>query len=119
MNMKPMMLVNDDLAEGVYAASGAAVKKDITYSLDRCDAWDGNKNYYFSITNNSSKKVDSVTLTFKVNGTVNSIGGNVSGSVNGSTATVTYDNYGHGFEANSTVGNIYMHVTGVDPFSLE
>ena len=39
--------------------------------------------------------------------------------MNGSTATVMYDNYGQGFEANSTVGNIYMHVTGVDPFSLE
>jgi hypothetical protein len=58
----------------------------------------------------------SVTLT--VSGKVTSIGGNVSGEINGSTATVTFNNYGNGFEANSTVGPIYMAVTGDGNFSL-
>ena len=119
MNVKPMMLVNDDLSEGVYAASGTPAAAEVTYTLKESATWEGNKNYDISFTNHTNKKIDSVTVTLKVHGNVKSIDGVVSGSVNGSTATITFNNYGNGIEANSTVGPVYMHVAGVGVFSLE
>ena len=116
---KPIVLTTDDLAEGVYAASGASESGGATYTLKQTNAWDGNKQYDITFTNNSNEKVGSVTVTLKANGNVSSIGGNVSGTVSGSTASVTFNNYGNGIEANATVGPIYMLVTGNGDFSLE
>jgi hypothetical protein len=114
-----MFYASDDLAEGVYAASGTPAVADVTYKLKLNGGWDGNKNYVISFTNNSSRKLDSVTVTLKVNGNVTGIDGNVTGIVNGATATVTFDNYGNGFAPNSTSSDVYMHVTGTGNFSVE
>lgn len=124
---KPLVMMNDDLAEGVYAASGtvedgtqgAGTGPAASYTLQQTNAWDGNKQYDITFTNKKNEQVPSVTVTLKVKGSVTSIGGNVSGSVNGSTATITFNNYGNGIEANATVGPIYMAVTGTGDFSLE
>lgn len=118
---KPIVLLQNDLAEGVYAASGAPVTSDsgATYTLAQTNAWDGNKQYNITFTNHSSEKVDSVTVMLNVHGNVTSIGGNVSGAVNGNTAVVTFSNYGNGIEGGATVGPIYMAVTGTGDFSLD
>lgn len=125
---RPMTVVVDDVAEGVYLASGTAqstgsgedsAKEAASYTLKQTNAWDGNKQYDINFTNNLDKKVDSVTVELKVKGKVTSIGGNVTGTINGSTAKVTFNNYGNGIEAKASTGNIYMAVTGEGDFSLE
>lgn len=128
---KPMALMNDDLAEGVYTASGlgefvepgssssSETSSQKPYTLTLTNAWDGNKQYDITFTNSSSEKVDSVSVTLKVIGTVTSIGGNVSGTINGNTAVVTFNNYGNGIEGDATVGPIYMAITGTGEFGLE
>ena len=112
MYKKPVILTNNDLAEGVYAASGSVSSGSSTYTLKQTNAWDGNKQYDITFTNNADHKLSCVTVEMKVRGTVTSIGGNVSGIVNGSTASITFNNYCNGIEANTTVGPIYMAVTG-------
>lgn len=110
---RPIVITTDGLSEGVFAASG-----ERNYSLKQTNAWDGNKQYDITLTNTSDKKVDSVSVTVKVKGKVNSIGGNVTGVVNGNTATVSCNNYGNGFEAGKSA-TFYMAVTGEGDFSLE
>lgn len=124
---KPVILENDMLAEGVYTASGdvadntdqsgSSSSQSGNYTLKQTNAWDGNKQYDITLTNNSDKFVDSVSVTVAVKGNVTSIGGNVSGTINGSTATITSNNYGNGFKANESV-TFYMAITGSGDFSL-
>ena len=116
---KPVLLRNEDMAEGVYAASGDPVSQLSSYDLQLKSSWEGNKNYDISFTNNSSEKVDSITVTLKLIGNVTGIDGNVTAVINGNTATVSFDNYKNGIEANSTTAPIYMHVTGTGDFSVE
>ena len=118
---KPLILTNDDMAEGVYAASGNPASSGSSYSLSlrNADDWNGVKDYDITFINNTSNAMSSITVTVKVNGTVTSIGGNVTGVINGTTADVTFNNYGNGIEANGTYGNIWMKVTGTGDFSLE
>ena len=121
-------MANDGLAEDVYAASGDAADNTSQagnsssqangYSLEQTNAWEGNKQYNITLTNDSDKHVDSVSVTVKVKGTVTSIVGNVSGTVSGSKATITCNNYGNGFAAHAS-GTFYMAVTGSGEFSLE
>ena len=121
---KPLVLRLGDLAEGVYAGSGDEVVQDaenqssVSYSLSVTGAWENNINYNITLTNNSDEKVDNVSVKLKVNGTVTTIEGGVSGTISGNTATVTCNNYGNGIGPNATVV-CYMHVEGVGEFSLE
>ena len=116
---KPLLLRNEDMAEGVYAASGNPVSQLYSYALHLEGGWEGNKNYTISFTNNSSEKVDSITVTLKLIGNVTGIDGNVTAVINGNTATVSFDNFTNGIEANSTTTPTYMHVTGTGDFSVE
>ena len=129
MYKKPVVMRFDSLHEGVYAYSGEEyeapfvaeepVEIRASYKLVQTNAWDGNKQYDFIFTNESSENVESVTVTVRCNGTVTSIGGNVSGTIHGDTAEVMFNNYGNGIEANTTVGPVYVAVTGEGDFSLE
>lgn len=118
---KPMILVNDDLAEGVYAASGDVIESSgFSYSdLQLLEQWDGNKKYGISFHNDTDKKVDKVAVTLKANGAVTFVGGNVTGSVSGSTVTIVCNNYGNGIEAHSSVYIDYVLVQGTGAFSIE
>ena len=121
---KPEVIGNQETAEGVFMASGTQAgapeeRPAVDYGLSQTNAWDGNKQYDITFTNNSDEKVDAVSVTVKVNGNVTSIGGNVSGQINGATATITFNNYGNGIDAKTTVGPIYVAVTGTGDFSIE
>lgn len=116
---KPIAIVADE-AEGVYLSSGAnASTEKASYTIKQTNAWDGNRQYDMTFTNNTNEKVDAVTVKVKVKGEVTSIGGNVTGTVSGNTATITFNNYGNGIEANTTTGAIYVAVTGNGDFGLE
>ncbi len=88
------------------------------YTLEQSSAWPGNKNYNIVFKNSSNEKVDSVTVTLHATGTITKIGGNVTGTINGNTVTITFDNYGNGLEAGAVTDSIYMHVEGEGEFSL-
>lgn len=115
--VKPIAVVNSNLAEGVYAASGASGNG--AYALREIEAWSQTKKYDLDITNTSSEKVDSVTVTLKVHGEATSAGGNVTAVISGDTIIVKYDNYGKGLQPNETVQNIYFWVIGNGDFYLE
>ncbi len=122
MYRKPVILKTDDMFEGIYAESGAAVSSNndnAVYSLKQTNAWDGNKQYAVTFTNLSSERVDSVSVTMTAHGDVTSISGNVSGTVSGGQAVVTFNNYGNGIEGNAVCSDIYMAVTGTGDFWLE
>ncbi len=114
---KPIILANSELSEGVYAASG----KNPSYSepiYKLTNSWDGNKQYDVTFTNTTGEKVDSVSITIPVYGTVTGIGGNVTSVNNGDgTWTLTFNNYGNGIEANTTL-TVYVHVTGTGEFGF-
>ena len=128
---KPIAIAMGE-AEGIYAASGPAgigttnvsdtvSNKDFTYRLSQTNAWEGHKQYNIWLMNNTDKEVKSITVTVNVSGTVSSISGNVTGTPNGDHADITFNNYGNGMSigANTTVGPLYMEVTGSGDFSLE
>lgn len=125
---KPMAVIVDDVAEGIYLASGSAQNSasgsdggnsGITYTLEQTNAWDGNKQYNITFINNTDKKVDSATVILKVKGKVNSISGNVTATLDGSRAVVSFNNWGNGIDANASTGSVYMAVTGEGDFGLE
>lgn len=116
---KPVVLANNELFEGVFAASGSYQPSYNQPVYNQTNAWDGNKQYNVSFTNPTGEKVDSVSVTIPVNGTVTGIGGNVTGVDNGDgTWTLTFNNYGNGIDANTTVPDIYVHVTGTGEFGF-
>lgn len=120
---KPLVMVNNDLAEGVYAASGggqiSGPTANGTYYLKKQESWSGNTKYNVDITNTSSEKVDAVTIVIGLQGTIDQVGGNISNPIiGGNTLTVTFDNYGHGFEANETVNDVYLWVHGNGNYEL-
>ena len=138
MYQRPLIIRLPDLAEGIYAFSGDVYEEQLeqfvsensdtpsqnsgagaSYRLAQTNAWDGNRQYDFFFTNNSDQKVDSLTVTVSCNGTVTSIGGNVSGNVNGDTADITFNNFGNGIEGGATVGPIYVLVTGQGDFGIQ
>ena len=140
MYQKPVIIKLKDLAEGIYAFSGDVYEEQlqefvadeptsdvqssggsISYSVELAGAWDGNKNYDLTITNNTEETITSATITVHLIGTVNSIDGNVSASINGDTAEITFNNGGNWFQLgpNSSVGPIYVHVTGSGEFRIE
>jgi hypothetical protein len=120
---KPMILANEELAEGVYAASGDTAvstgSANVSYSLKDRAAWDGNRQYDIYLTNNSSETVHNASVTVSVNGTVTSITGyNLSVVRNGDKAVITYSDDDHGIAANTTTGAFTLWLTGQGDFSL-
>lgn len=123
---KPIVLDSDAVAEGVFMASGenGPSQEDTTpqesadYSLNQTNAWEGNKQYDITLTNKSSQPVDSITVTLKATGTVTSVSGNVTGTVNGDTVTITCNNYGNGFAAGAS-STFYMQVSGTGDFAIK
>lgn len=116
---KPLVMVNNDLAEGVYAASGAGAVGNGAYSLKEVAAWSQNKQYDVDFTNTSSEEVDSVTVVMTIHGDVYSITGNISATITGNTVTVTYNNHGNGLKPNETISKVYLLAQGNGDFYLE
>jgi len=118
---KPSVMELDSVSEGVYMASGAGSESDsssFSYSLNTTAAWDGHRNYDITLKNNTGSKVDSITVKVKKNGNVTSVGGGVTGAIEGDYVTITSNNWGNGFEA-GTSASFYVAVTGTGEFSLE
>lgn len=66
-----MIFVNEELAEGIYAASGAGTDGDITYSIDlmgtsNLDYISQEYTYNVTIKNNSAEEASSWTVLLKV-----------------------------------------------------
>lgn len=99
---KPMVLANEELAEGVYAASGTIGPGGSGWTVNGCkvgenrqDNYSPNPGYYYVNVDLIPGSSDSCTVTLSFNGTINDavVGGNsASGwslSYSGSTVTVT------------------------------
>lgn len=116
---KPIALLNSDLSEGVYTASG-----DIggSYTLAEEGTGADSKLYSLSLTNASGEHVDSVTVTLPAYGNITAIYGDKVDIVcvnNGNgTVTVSFDNHGHGFHPNETIGSIPVRVEGTGNFGI-
>ncbi len=116
---KPIVLLNSDLSEGVYTASG-----DIggSYTLAEGGTDTGSKLYSLSLTNASGENVDSVTVTLTTYGNITAIYGDKDGIVcvnNGNgTVTVSFNNHGNGFDPNETIGSIPVRVVGTGDFGI-
>ena len=89
----PVVLMNEELAEGVYAASGAvgggAAGGDATAVMTSCDHYG---NYYFTVSGLEDgatyKIVLTVTETSAVHGLTQASWGDYGGVVSGNTATI-------------------------------
>lgn len=99
---KPMVLANEELAEGVYAASGTAGPGGSGWRVNSCkvgenrqDDYSPNPGHYYVNVDLIPGSGDSCTVTLSFNGTVNNavIGGNSASSwslsYSGSTVTAT------------------------------
>ena len=117
--VKPIAVVNSNVAEGVYAASGASAVGNGAYSLKEVAAWSQNKQYDVDFTNTSSEEVDSVTVVMTIHGDVYSVTGNISATITGNTVTVTYNNHGNGLKPNETISKVYLLAQGNGDFYLE
>ena len=137
MYKKPEIKSFETLFEGVYAYSGdeeileefvgggtehipsAEGPAGKPYDLHLTNAWEGNKQYDIIFYNNGSEPTSSFTVTLAVHGDVTSIGGNVSGVINGDVAEISFENYGNEVAPGGDTGAIYMAITGTGDFSLE
>lgn len=116
---KPIVLLNSDLSEGVYTASGATSGN---YTIGEAGSGSDFREYRLSITNTSNEWVDSVTITVEVYGNVTSIEGDkgvTCNYINGSTiATITFNNHGAGFAGTETISSIPVRVYGTGEFGI-
>ncbi len=118
--MKPLVSAYLGVSEGVFAASGdsSGSGEGVTYTVNQTNAWDGHKQYDIYVTNNTSEKLDSVTVEIPVSGDVTYIGGNWNTAVvSGSVALLTSNNWGNGINAGDTI-QVYTEVMGNGDFSL-
>jgi prepilin-type N-terminal cleavage/methylation domain-containing protein len=89
------------------------------YTLSGRNAWADNAQYNVALTNTTSKKVSSITVTMHVaSGTVTTISGAFSGTVSGEYITVTTNNYGNGFEPGASA-TLQISVQGSGDINLE
>lgn len=99
---KPMVLANEELAEGVYAASGTIGPGGSGWTVDFCkvgenrqDIYSPNPGYYYVNVKLVPGSGDSCTVTLSFNGTINDalVGSNSASSwslsCSGSTVTAT------------------------------
>ncbi len=112
----PMILLNEELAEGVYAASGASTGGGISYSVSLIEA--GNQynkvnKYNVAVTNNGSEKSGNWSVTLQATGTIGSVtiynGWQASAAANGNQITITPGG-GGAIEAGNTI-NIELVVS--------
>lgn len=117
---RPTVSTNDELSEGVYTASGDASDiANYSFSERINPSWTTGKNYDFTITNQSDRPVNSITITVPIAGDITGISGNATAVINGDgMATITFDNYNNGFEPNETIG-FWMQVTGNGDFGFK
>lgn len=116
---KPIVMLNSDLAEGVYTASGATGG---SYNIGEAYSGNGVKEYSLSITNTSGEWVDSISVTVPLYGDVTAIHGTKVDIVcvnNGNgTATVSFNNHGNGISPHETIGSIPVRVEGTGDFGI-
>ena len=106
---KPMILEAEDLAEGIFAASGSTDESaDLTasWTLNQCASHDGYYVYSVKATNNTGKSLSTIRISVTTNNpddTVTSAMGGVV-SISGNTLTITYTGtFEAGYELNDTV----------------
>lgn len=63
---RPMVFVNEELAEGIYAASGAGTSSDITYDVGVIRQWNNTKVYNVTVKSSSAEEVSLWTVSLKV-----------------------------------------------------
>ncbi len=126
---KPLILTNDDMAEGVYAASGdpASAGSDFSYTLivreSSIGEYYSRVSYGLTLTNNGSEAVPSITVTLSVTGDqvsgvfIDASAPSGSVSWNGSTAAFTFDNWGAGFQPGGS-GEVGVAVSGKGQIGL-
>lgn len=120
---KPIILANSELSEGVFAASGSyqpsSQPTNNNYSFSERDSWGTGANYDFTLTNTGDEHVDSLTITVPVGSGLTGVQGNGTVTNNGDgTITITFDNYGQGFDAGQSA-TIYVQTTGNGDFGLK
>lgn len=90
---KPIILANNELSEGVFAASGAVAGGNGTLSVSVSVAsTDGNKTCYFggAVTNNSSETISDWNIQLSFDGAVATASvSNCNVSISGNTITIT------------------------------
>lgn len=112
----PTILLNEELAEGVYAASGTVAGGGISYSINLTEA--GNQynkvnKYNVAVTNNGSETSSNWSVTLQAAGSFSGAviynGWQASAAVNGNQITITPGG-GGAIEAGSTI-NIELVVS--------
>ncbi len=106
----PKILVNEELAEGVYAASGTTASEGISYSIsltEQGSQYNKVNKYNVAVTNNGSERLTDWSVTLHVTaGTISGAqiynGWQASASVNGDQITVTPGG-GGAIEAGATI----------------
>ena len=115
---RPWVVSSSDYAEGVFAASGDESISGISYTVKQTNAWDGNRQYDITVTNNTSRDVAEVVIAVPVYGDVSYVGGNWNSAVlEDSSVTLTFDNWKNGIRAGGSV-TVYTHVVGSGDFSI-
>lgn len=89
--VKPVVLANEELAEGVYAASGDTCWT-VTQRGDVIDSYEGRKVFYINLSHNGADhETQGVNVTFVFNFNVKqAFSGGGSTECNGNTVTTTY-----------------------------
>ncbi len=113
---RPMLIVDRNLAEGVYLASGeSAGTLNVTY-MGAVDRWDGGGKGYASAS--WSKINGTVHLTIHFSDTIDDIqvsGAAAQTSVAGSTVTLSFS----GAESDSLMLGVHLnHGTGIDALTI-
>lgn len=115
---KPIILANEDVAEGVYAASGAGISTDCwNIGVSSVQDWNGSENTFevkmthstgvVHITNNVV-----ITLIFSTAVTNVRTEGGVSCTFSGNTATVTRQLHANGYNSGDTATFKVFATTG-------
>ncbi len=126
---KPLIFESSDLAEGVFADSGLIsdvieepvpgtgeppVQQDVpnSYSVMQTNRWDIYAQYNVTVTNGSASHVDTVTVLIGTTGTVTEVTGNIASyEVGNGCVSITFNNYGNGFDGGAT-NTFYVQVAG-------
>jgi Tfp pilus assembly protein PilE len=90
------------------------------YYLQQTAAWDGHKSYALSLKNITGSQKESLSVKLTASGNITTIGGNVSGTINGDgTITVTFNNWGNPIQVDAEFQKIYMVIQGTGDFSVQ
>jgi hypothetical protein len=117
---KPVVVITDDLAEGVYTASGSSSGNSVSYSLQpyEQDTYNNNTSYMIQFTNNGTAPLSTINVTLRITGSIDSFTSYQSGNLilekSGSDVKVTCIPYWGNLEpgAQSDVFSFSAHGTG-------